>query len=1332
MKRISLLSIFVLSTLISLAQAPQSFNYQGVARDNAGNTLANQAVGLKMDLRQTSATGTIVFSESHSATTNQFGLFNLQIGTGNILVGDLNSVDWSQGPYFLEVSLDETGGTNYQSMGVSQLLSVPYALYAETSGNGGTQGPTGPTGANGMNGATGATGPQGPTGAQGVTGPQGPTGASGVDGATGATGPQGPTGAAGADGTSVTIQGSVATSGDLPGTGSNGDGYIAQDTGDLWVWDGSGWTNAGNIQGPAGPTGPQGPTGAQGPTGNATTVFDVVNGVVQPGNLVDKATDDFVFGSSQLDDTGNTDDDSRFFFDKSLGAFRAGLVTDTAWAENNRGFYSFATGVNAIADGTTAISMGSFTKATRDYTTAIGQGSEASGYGSTALATAEASGNFSVAMGNNSEASGDYSIAIGSLVRSISGHELAVGRFNTTYTPNSTSGWNADDRLFVVGNGLGISSRSDAMVILKNGNTGFGTSTPDATLDLVGSFQYDDGNQADGFVLTSDADGNASWQAASTPASDTIWALHTNGTGIYSQRNNGLANSANGNSAFAVGDGNEASGAYSVALGRRNISSGAGAFTAGAYGNEATALSAVAIGSLNEANGTYSVALGTQNETSGFVGIALGTENTVSGSFATAVGIDNRAKSYGELVVGLYNTNYTPSNVGAFDATDRLFVIGNGTANNSRSDAMVMLKNGNTGFGTSTPDTTFHLVGKMKYEDGTQQNGYVLTSDADGNASWQATGSGAELADADNDTKMQVEESADEDIIRFDMAGTEFFRMDSGRLEVVNTGRSIFIGENAGLNDDLTDNENLAIGLDALQNNTTGIANLAIGNHSLTNNTANFNQAVGYYSLFSNTSGFQNVAIGMNALALNTTGATNTAVGSNVLSGSVKGNDNTAIGFAANVGSDSLNNTTIIGTRAFATKSNSLILGSIAGQNSATASTNVGIGTPAPDTTFHLVGKMKYQDGTQQNGYVLTSDADGNASWQAASSGGDTLSIISDIDNDTKIQVEESADDDIIRFDVDGLEQLKIRNNGNGAPLLEVRSSDANLFLGSNVGGSNTGSLNTFLGQFSGNANTSGSNNTFVGVDAGNQNQTGNDNTFVGAGAGFSNTSGSGNVFIGNFSGRFETGSNKLYIQNEISNTPLIYGEFNNDLLRFNGDVEVEGSLQIADGTQQNGHVLTSDANGNASWQSQSGSLPVGSVTMYVGTTAPSGWLFCDGSTFSAATYPDLQAVIGGTTLPDMRGRFPLGVGNSNTSYSVNHNLGDTGGFEKHLLTEDEMPSHDHEITFRQGEEGGTGNNYSDLLGGSSSSDYSLNAGGDEAHNNMPPFYTVNFIIKAQ
>ena len=136
------------------------------------------------------------------------------------------------------------------------------------SGYVGSDGATGPSGAAGTTGVIGATGSQGQTGATGVQGSSGVAGASGI-GATGTQGASGISGASGVDGTSFTIVGTVAESSLLPDpySGSIGDGYITEDLGDLWVWDGSAWLDAGPIVGPAGATGTAGATGVRGATG---------------------------------------------------------------------------------------------------------------------------------------------------------------------------------------------------------------------------------------------------------------------------------------------------------------------------------------------------------------------------------------------------------------------------------------------------------------------------------------------------------------------------------------------------------------------------------------------------------------------------------------------------------------------------------------------------------------------------------------------------------------------------------------------------------------------------------------------------------------------------------------------------------------------------------------------------------------------------------------------------------------------------------------------------------------------------------------------------------
>jgi len=131
----NLLIVLMLVCMNVYSQSPQSFKYQAVVRDTAGNILDDQNVGLKIDVLQGSSSGTSVYSEEHSATTNQFGLINLEVGGGSILSGDFSTIDWGSDEYFLRFGLDPNGGTSYNSMGTSQLFSVPYALYSETSGD---------------------------------------------------------------------------------------------------------------------------------------------------------------------------------------------------------------------------------------------------------------------------------------------------------------------------------------------------------------------------------------------------------------------------------------------------------------------------------------------------------------------------------------------------------------------------------------------------------------------------------------------------------------------------------------------------------------------------------------------------------------------------------------------------------------------------------------------------------------------------------------------------------------------------------------------------------------------------------------------------------------------------------------------------------------------------------------------------------------------------------------------------------------------------------------------------------------------------------------------
>lgn len=115
------------------AQAPQAFNYQAVARNSTGDLIQNQLVTFRISILQDSPEGTLLYRESHAVTTNDFGLANLQIGKGSVLDGTFSGIDWSTGQKHLKVELDPAGGTAYVEMGTAELLSVPYALFADNT-----------------------------------------------------------------------------------------------------------------------------------------------------------------------------------------------------------------------------------------------------------------------------------------------------------------------------------------------------------------------------------------------------------------------------------------------------------------------------------------------------------------------------------------------------------------------------------------------------------------------------------------------------------------------------------------------------------------------------------------------------------------------------------------------------------------------------------------------------------------------------------------------------------------------------------------------------------------------------------------------------------------------------------------------------------------------------------------------------------------------------------------------------------------------------------------------------------------------------------------------
>ena len=166
-------------------------------------------------------------------------------------------------------------------------------------------------------------------------------------------------------------------------------------------------------------------------------------------------------------------------------------------------------------------------------------------------------------------------------------------------------------------------------------------------------------------------------------------------------------------------------------------------------------------------------------------------------------------------------------------------------------------------------------------------------------SSWiNLSAAGASLTDNDNDTKIQVEESPDEDIVRIDIAGSEKWVFTNNGIDVMNTGNSVFIGENAGLNDDLSSNYNVGIGHETMKSNTTGERNCAMGYLAFFSNTTGSNNiAIGNIALYYNTTGDYNTATGSRSLHKNTTGYNNTAYGGLALFNNTSGYENAADGY---------------------------------------------------------------------------------------------------------------------------------------------------------------------------------------------------------------------------------------------------------------------------------------------------------------------------------------------------------------------------------------------------------------------------------------------------
>jgi hypothetical protein len=369
---------------------------------------------------------------------------------------------------------------------------------------------------------------------------------------------------------------------------------------------------------------------------------------------------------------------SRMMWYPEKAAFRVGAVDGSQWNKDSIGIYSFASGFNTKAKGLYATSMGVGTIASGNFSTSMGQSTIASGFLATSMGFGTtASGLLSTSMGNETTASGNYSTSMGLFTIAKSASSLVIGSYNDSTNTN---------RLFEIGNGTANYARSNAMTVLANGNLGIGTTAPIARLHVADSNVLFTGPVATPVTTTyfppaSGAGSRMMWYPQKAAfrvgaVNDVRWDKDSIGRYSFSS---GFNSKATGEASTSMGWATTARGFYSNSMG----------FNTNANGDRSTSM-----GFYTSANGDGSTSMGNQTNANGDFSTSMGAITIASGSYSTSMGFNTIANSVSSLVIGAFNdiTN-----------TNRLFEIGNGTANNARSNAMTVLTNGNVGIGTTNP-----------------------------------------------------------------------------------------------------------------------------------------------------------------------------------------------------------------------------------------------------------------------------------------------------------------------------------------------------------------------------------------------------------------------------------------------------------------------------------------------------------------------------------------------------------------------------------------------------------------------------------------------------
>ncbi len=698
MKTLITLFIVAIATFSVFAQTPNTIKYQTVVRDANGNAMVSVNVDFQISILETTASGSSIYAETFSTTTNPFGLVNLEIGNGTLVSGDFATIDWANDIHFVKIEVNLFDGNGLQEMGTSQLLSVPYALNAKSAENvfSGDYNdlanqPTIPANTSDLTNNSGF-----------ITSPDD----------------------ADADSTNeiqdLNLTGNTLTiTNNTSATNIDLSGYsnLWQETGNN-IYYNNGYVGVG-VNNPDGKLIIQGDASID----PDSAIFEVKN---KDGKTVFAVYEEGV--RVYVDDNGTKANSSKGGF--AVGGFSAvkGLTNEYLRVTPDSIRAYIESEANSSKGGF-AIGGFSATKVIPDIVFNVGASDstdvifpskarmawypqkEAFLAGRIVVESADSVGLNSFATGFESKALGDYSQAFGYRARAVGDNSTAVGYYANAESPNSYAFGNyslaLDSGSYAIGTGAKASGlRSFALGSSGVDSLGVAISPTMAT----GEYSY-------AFGMGS---------IASNKYSVAFGTLNS-ASGEYSFAI-GINTAANGNSSTSMGYGTIANASYSTAMGYNTIANGSASSAIGhsttANGNSSTAMGygttangsgSTAMGFISNANASYSTAMGVGTIANGQYSVVAGQGARTEGTFSIAMGEGVIARSYKETVFGSYNdTTTTPNCQWSWFNQNPVFVIGNGLNWYTRHNAFVILKNGNVGINTNTPDKLLTVQGDAR------------------------------------------------------------------------------------------------------------------------------------------------------------------------------------------------------------------------------------------------------------------------------------------------------------------------------------------------------------------------------------------------------------------------------------------------------------------------------------------------------------------------------------------------------------------------------------------------------------------------------------------